>query len=156
MIFFIMLKEIDRIGTDRTDVLDRTAAERCETGTEDHARIQQVRISHHALVQAGHRLVQQRQDRSCTRPGPSLCPVHRSRRGKRGVEVLIGPRRTALALAKVTAHDPCIEVVGIHLQCRISTVLSVGELIDRLLEDCPYGPVREGTFRPRRCSTGRR
>src|SRR3546814_1289169 len=43
------------------DVLDRAAAERGEAGAEDHARIEQVGIFDHAVVQRGDGLVEQRQ-----------------------------------------------------------------------------------------------
>src|SRR5690606_7038829 len=41
--------------------LDRATAERRIAGAEDHAGIEQVRVLDHALVQRGHRLVEQRQ-----------------------------------------------------------------------------------------------
>ncbi len=48
------------------------ATERRETGTEDHARIQQVRIGHYTFVQARNRLVQQRQDQAVLQIGRGL------------------------------------------------------------------------------------
>ena len=47
------------IGAGAADVLDRATAERGETGAEDHSGIEQVGIGDHAVVQAGHRLVEQ-------------------------------------------------------------------------------------------------
>src|SRR3569623_407135 len=38
--------------------VQRSAAERREAGAEDHARIEQIGIRHHALAQAGHGLVE--------------------------------------------------------------------------------------------------
>ena len=49
------------IGADAADVFDRTAAERRETGAEDHACVQQVGICDDTVVQARHRFVQHRQ-----------------------------------------------------------------------------------------------
>jgi len=53
---------LDLVRALAADVLDGAAAEGGEAGAEDHAGIEQVGVRHHALVQAGHRLVEHGQD----------------------------------------------------------------------------------------------
>src|SRR5690606_6574242 len=58
----LLQARLQLVGADRADVRDRAAAEGCEAGAEDHAGVQQVGIGDDAVVQAAHRLVEQRQD----------------------------------------------------------------------------------------------
>ena len=60
------------IGAGVADVLDRAAAERGETGTEDHPGIQQFGVGDHAVVQAGHGFVEHGQQQAISRSSGTL------------------------------------------------------------------------------------